>query len=182
LVEKPSEYAEVRAQALQELFPALGYYEELQKAINCGNSEWVKTIAKKQYAQLHTPQSQARFILGLGQLFPDHFAEDSWYKSRLELVANAAKQLAVQQNHVRAHKSAVGSTSRAKRDGDKRAKIVARLLKELNALRPQMQVPEDDYPKLRRENPKYLVFKICKKRASAGSWVNSCPRDEASIA
>jgi hypothetical protein len=113
--------------------------------------------------------------LGLGQLFPDHFAEDLWYKARRELVLETVKPSACGQNRAQAHRSAAGSRSRAESVGLERAKIVDRLLKELNALRPQMQVPEDDFPKLRRENPSYLVFKICEKHPSAARWVKLLP-------
>jgi hypothetical protein len=55
--------------------------------------------------------------------------------------------------------------------GRERAMVVAKLIKELNALRPQMQVPEDDYSELSRQNARYLVFKICKEHSAAAHWV-----------
>jgi hypothetical protein len=59
--------------------------------------------------------------------------------------------------------------------GVRRAKLVAKLIGELNVLRPQMQVPEDDYPKFAKENPNYETFKICAKNPSASKWVKLLP-------
>jgi hypothetical protein len=59
--------------------------------------------------------------------------------------------------------------------GRRRAKLVATLVKELNVLRPLMEIPEDDYPKLLEQNPNYEVFKICKKMPSAARWVKLLP-------
>jgi hypothetical protein len=56
-------------------------------------------------------------------------------------------------------------------NGRRRAKLVGRLIEELNALRPLMQIPEEDYPKLRAKNPKYRVFKICEKNPGASEHV-----------
>jgi len=65
--------------------------------------------------------------------------------------------------------------SKAEMRGRRRAKVVASLIKELNALRPQMQVPEEDFPELLKQNPEYQVFKICKKHPSAATWVKRLP-------
>jgi hypothetical protein len=59
--------------------------------------------------------------------------------------------------------------------GKRRADLVGKLIVELNALRPLMQVPEDDYPLLCRQNPEYEVFKICAKHPSASQWVKFLP-------
>jgi hypothetical protein len=59
--------------------------------------------------------------------------------------------------------------------GHGRATVVAELIKELNALRPQMQLPEDDYENLSRQNARYLTFKICKQYPSAVNWVKMLP-------
>jgi hypothetical protein len=53
----------------------------------------------------------------------------------------------------------------------KRAALVARLIKELNALRSHLQVPEEDFPRLAAQHPQYRVFTICKKHAGASKWV-----------
>jgi hypothetical protein len=65
--------------------------------------------------------------------------------------------------------------STAESRGHERARTVAKLIKELNALRPHMQVADDDYPKLSHQYPRYLVFKICKKHPPAVSWVKLLP-------
>lgn len=69
----------------------------------------------------------------------------------------------------------VGKGSTAETLGCERAKKVAMLIGELNALRPQMQVPEDDYPKLASKHQGYLVFKICKTHPPAAHWVKLLP-------
>ena len=55
--------------------------------------------------------------------------------------------------------------------GRTRAKLVAKLIKELNALRDHMQVPDEDYPVLRDKHPEYQVFKICKSHPAAADFV-----------
>lgn len=70
---------------------------------------------------------------------------------------------------------ALKNESAAEHEGRKRARVVATLLSELNELRPHMTIPDDDYPKLSRQNPKYLVFKICKKHPAAARWVKLLP-------
>jgi hypothetical protein len=55
--------------------------------------------------------------------------------------------------------------------GRRRAKLVAKLIKELNALRPHMQIAEEDYSQLRKKYPKYEVFKICEKNPLASEFV-----------
>jgi len=69
-------------------------------------------------------------------------------------------------------KASIESLSNAKILGIRRAKLVARLIKELNALRPHLQIPEEDFLKLREQHPRYHVFKICNKHPGAAKWVN----------
>jgi hypothetical protein len=70
-------------------------------------------------------------------------------------------------------KALTGSKSLSKKEmvGIRRASAVARLIKELNALRPHMQLPEEDFPKLAKEHPAYEAFEICKKHPGASKWV-----------
>jgi hypothetical protein len=67
------------------------------------------------------------------------------------------------------------SKSAAEVRGLRRARLVATLITELNALRPLMQVPDDDFPKLAKENPNYETFKICIKHPGASQWVKRLP-------
>ena len=55
--------------------------------------------------------------------------------------------------------------------GRRRADLVKKIIDELNILKPQMQVPEDDYPRLMAENPSYEVFKIAKEDTSASRLI-----------
>jgi hypothetical protein len=59
--------------------------------------------------------------------------------------------------------------------GLRRAKLVKKLISELNALRPHMQLPDDDFPRLSQENPQYETFKICKEHPTAIRWVKLLP-------
>ena len=59
--------------------------------------------------------------------------------------------------------------------GRERARMVRRLITELNALRPHIQIPDEDLPRLREQHSKYLVFKICKNHPSASEWVKRLP-------
>jgi hypothetical protein len=65
--------------------------------------------------------------------------------------------------------------SNAELTGLRRALLVSKLLEELNTLRPLMQVPDDDFPILSKQNPNYQVFKICRKHISASTWVKLLP-------
>jgi hypothetical protein len=60
-------------------------------------------------------------------------------------------------------------------EGRKRAKLVGILIKELKALRPQMQIAEDDYPRLSKLHPQYTVFQICHQKPVAAHWVKLLP-------
>ena len=75
-----------RKAALQQLFPAQGYCEELQQAINVNDEARIKTVIKKQFAQIHEPSGQATFLRGYGQFFPDLAAGDTWYHERIALI------------------------------------------------------------------------------------------------
>jgi hypothetical protein len=90
---------------------------------------------------------------------------------------------AVQKQGVRSHQNS-GSTARklaipqknkADQNGLRRARLVSKLIIELNTLRALMQVPDDDFPNLSKQNPNYQVFKICKKHPSASKWVKLLP-------
>jgi hypothetical protein len=70
--------------------------------------------------------------------------------------------------------------SKAVERGCERAKLVGKLIGELNALRPHMEVPEDDYPVLKKQHPKYRVFKICEKHPAAAKFVHLV-RDRRSV-
>jgi hypothetical protein len=63
----------------------------------------------------------------------------------------------------------------AERLGRRRAELVGQLIKELNALRPQLQVPDEDYPKLVAENPGYEAFKIAKNHPAAAKYIKQTP-------
>jgi hypothetical protein len=67
------------------------------------------------------------------------------------------------------------SKSPAEASGLSRARLVARLISELNALRPLMEVPDEDFPKLAKEHPHYETFKICVKHPGASQWVKLLP-------
>src|SRR5262249_28160079 len=66
-------------------------------------------------------------------------------------------------------------SSEAERLGRRRARLVGQLIQELNALKPQLQVPDDDYSQLMNEFPHYEVFKICKNHPSAARFVKLLP-------
>ena len=75
-----SKQIEARKRALQELFTGLGYANELQKAIDTGDNEWILVVIKKQFFQIHDPQGRPHFLRECGRLFPDLVANDPWYQ------------------------------------------------------------------------------------------------------
>lgn len=91
------------------------------------------------------------------------------------LVAKSAALVAAQIKETvrqsRAHEKPVAVLSDNVRLGRRRAKLVAKLIKELNALRPHMQIADEDYSRLRNRFPKYQVFKICERNPSASEFV-----------
>jgi hypothetical protein len=65
----------------------------------------------------------------------------------------------------------VPDTTSAEISGSRRAALVATLINELNALRSLMQVPDDDFQRLRDQHPKYEAFKICAEHQGAARFV-----------
>jgi hypothetical protein len=59
--------------------------------------------------------------------------------------------------------------------GLRRARLVEKLISELNELRPLLQVPDDDFSRLMGECSNYEVFSICAKHKNAASWVKLLP-------
>jgi hypothetical protein len=103
--------------------------------------------------------------------------QKAWWLRKLESEAKQcelAARMALGSEHQVADKvqASTESLSNAKILGIRRAKLVARLIKELNALRPHLQIPEEDFPRLRKQHPRYQVFKICKEHPGAAKWIN----------
>jgi len=122
--------------------------------------EWNKTVAS-----LNVPEDDVRQT--------EKGSDASEQNAQTKSLPNAEKASAPSPKKQTNSKS----LSNAEGKGRRRASLVAQLIAELKALRPQMQVPEEDYPRLCKQNPKYKVFKICKKHPGASVLVQQvCDR------
>lgn len=91
------------------------------------------------------------------------------WKRKLEIEAREYEHAA------RKQPPSISSKSEAERLGRRRAQLVGQLITELNALKPELQVPEEDYTRLCSQYPDCQVFKICKQHATASKWVKLVP-------